>query len=257
MAKALREIHDLKNIDMVIEIVDARCIKTSSNPDLISVFNKPKLTVALKADLADVNVKKHSDVLIGSLKERSFKTKIINTINAKLKSSFDKLRLKGLKNPEFYILVVGLPNVGKSSFINFLVGSNKLIVANKPGVTRSQQIIKIDKNLFLYDTPGILVKNVDSEADGFKLALVGTIRRDILPLNEVVKYGYDFLNEHYRNDLKNKYGVDGLTYNEFINHLCKIYNFAINGVNDINRAVEFIYGEFLNGKITKVNYDAQ
>jgi ribosome biogenesis GTPase A len=252
MAKALREIRDVKNIDLVIEVVDARCINTSSNQELTSLIHKPILRIALKSDLADINTKQN--ILIGSLKERSFKNRILDAIHKQLKVSFDRLISKGLKNPEFYILVVGLPNIGKSSLINFLVGKNKLQVENRPGVTRSQQIIKIDKNLYIYDTPGVLTKNINRD-DGFKLALVGTIRKDILPLNEVVEYGYTYLQDHYSKALERKFGIANSSYNDFINLICKRYNFSQNGINDVNRALDFLYNDMINGKIAKVNYE--
>jgi ribosome biogenesis GTPase A len=253
MARALREIRDVKNIDLVLEVVDARCIKTSSNEELTSIIRKPKLTIALKADLADTNIK--TNVLVGSIKNRQFKNKIINAINQVLKKSFDKLTSKGLKNPEFYILVVGLPNIGKSSLINFLAGKNKLQVENRPGVTKAQQIVKIDRNLYIYDTPGVLTKNIDAN-DGFKLALIGTIRKDVLPLNEVVSYGYNFLQQQYPSALKNKFGTNDLPYNEFINAICKRYNFSQNGIYDTNRALDFLYNDMINGKIARVNYES-
>jgi ribosome biogenesis GTPase A len=188
MAKSLRDIQSIKNLDIVIEVVDARCINLSSNLELSKTFHKPKLTIALKSDLADiVVVNSRDDLLIGSIKNRHFKQKIIGKLDAIFSKKKQELKQRGLINPQFYGIVVGLPNVGKSSLINFLATKTKLIVANKPGVTRTKQLIKINNSYFLYDTPGILFKKITNDIDGYKLALVGVIRREVLPLTEIVE----------------------------------------------------------------------
>jgi ribosome biogenesis GTPase A len=187
MARTLRDIQGAQNLDLIIEVVDARAIHISSNPELTLNFKKEILTIALKSDLADLqNVRIPENTIVGSIKDRQFKNKIINAIDNIFVHKITKLKSKGLLVPQFYIMVVGLPNVGKSSLINFLASSNKLIVENRPGVTKTKQLVKINQNYFLYDSPGVLVKKIDNEVDGYKLALIGTIKKDVLPLDEVV-----------------------------------------------------------------------
>jgi ribosome biogenesis GTPase A len=188
MAKTLRDIQGAQNLDLIIEVVDARAINISSNPELTKGFSKSKLTIALKSDLADLqSLTIPANTIIGSIKDKHFKTTIINAIDNIFSQKITKLKSKGLLVPQFYIMVVGLPNVGKSSLINFLASSNKLIVENRPGVTKTRQLVKITPNYFLYDSPGVLVKKINDEIDGYKLALIGTIKKDVLPLNEVIK----------------------------------------------------------------------
>jgi ribosome biogenesis GTPase A len=188
MAKTLRDIQGVQNVDLIIEVVDARAINISSNPELTQGFSKSKLKIALKSDLADLpSLHPNGNVIIGSVKDRKFKTQIINALDVLLAHKIEKLKSKGLVNPQFYVMVVGLPNVGKSSLINFLGSSNKLLVENRPGVTRSRQLVKINHMYYLYDTPGVLIKKIENEIDGYKLSLIGSIKKEILPISEIVE----------------------------------------------------------------------
>jgi ribosome biogenesis GTPase A len=185
MARAIREIQNTPIIDLIIEVVDARCIKTSHNDELTKIFNKPKLTIALKSDLSDVS--SYDDVLIGSTFNKGFKKIVFNQIDKILSEKKNKFLSKGLLVPQFYIIVLGLPNVGKSSLIKFLSSGKKLLISNRPGVTKSKQLIKITDNYFLYDTPGVMVKKIDTDEDGYKLGLVNIISKDVLPKYDCVK----------------------------------------------------------------------
>jgi ribosome biogenesis GTPase A len=187
MARTVRQLKDIKNIDLVLEVVDARAIDTSKNNELTVGINKPKLTIALKSDLADTSSIKNKNILIGSIKNKSFKAQILAAIYDTFKDKLVNLKRKGLLIPQFYILVVGLPNVGKTSLINLLSSGAKLIAENRPGVTKRKQLIKINENFLLYDTPGVMVKNVETEKEGFTLSLINVINKNILPLNEVTE----------------------------------------------------------------------
>ena len=155
MAKAINDLKSQKNnFDMLIEIVDARATSISSNKDLIKEFNLPFLTIAVKQDLADIVP--NDDILYISTKQAKYRQIVINKIREILAPQIIKQNKKGLVNPQFNILVLGLPNVGKSSFINFLLNKNNLKVQNFPGVTRKHTLVKINDMLFLNDSTGIL-----------------------------------------------------------------------------------------------------
>jgi ribosome biogenesis GTPase A len=258
MAKATNEIKKLKNVDLVIEVVDARCINISSNPELIGIFNTvPKLKVAIKSDLADIDQNNNFDIVYGSIKQKQFKRIVIDKIGEKLKSNKDKLINKGLKNPHFIILVVGLPNIGKSSLINLLCNRNRQEVQNKPGITKGVKLININQNLSIYDTAGILIKNITNLEDGYKLALVGTIKKTVLPINDVCEFAFNFLMQHYKTQFQKHYQINyDLNFSEFLSFLCEKFKFKIiNNQNNFDKALLFFYDNIINGKITKINYE--
>jgi ribosome biogenesis GTPase A len=184
MARTIRDIKEIKLIDLVIELVDARAIKASSNNELVKEIQKPRITIAVKGDLSDV---KSENILICSLKDSSTRKKIIDKLYKTFENKISKMKSKGLLVPQFYVLIVGMPNIGKSSLINYLSKGSKLIVENRPGVTKRKQMIKINENFLLYDTPGVMVKKIDNDEDGFKLGLINAINNKVLPIEETME----------------------------------------------------------------------
>jgi ribosome biogenesis GTPase A len=255
MAKGLSDIKNTKNIDMFIEVLDARAIKTSSNHNLIAT-KKPVLRIALKADLADISGYKDSDLLIGSTKDKTFKNKIMSKLYHLMTPKISEAKHQGLLKPTFHVMVVGLPNVGKSSLINFLSSSKNLITSNLPGVTKTKKLQKVDDCFYLYDTPGILAKDIQEIDDGYKLSLIGVIKKEILPLDEVTKFAFDFYNRNYREKFLNHYGINTNNYLEFLENIAAKYQFITKQKRiDLHRMHNFLYDEIINGKICLVNYD--
>ena len=250
-------IQSLGSVDLVIEVVDARAINTTSNPAFDNI-NKPVLKVALKSDLADLhNIKEANNLIVGNLKDKGFRNVLLNKIKQMLAPAVAKKKAKGMAFVISYLMVVGLPNVGKSSLINFLAKKNLAQTGNMPAVTKTQATLKISNDLYLQDNPGIFFKKITDWKEGFVLALVNTIKKGVLPLEEVLKFGYEYLNQHYAKAFARYYKLDQqLPYSEFINWYANKRKFIkLDNQPDIVRAQDAFFDELVNGKICKINYE--
>ena len=257
MAKSTSEIQqELSGIDLIIQIADARSIKSSINDDLIKLANnKPIVNVALKADLADI--KENNNFLITSINNNNIVNLIKNKINKALETKIKKLKTKGLVNPHFYLIVVGLPNIGKSSLINKFASKNKVEVQNRPGVTRKVSCIKIDKHLSIYDTPGIMVKKIENDETGYILGTLGCIDQKVLPLDKVVEFNTNFYFKNYEQQIRKYFDYDKeYQYHKFIDDLGNKLKFITkNNKIDYQRLFDYLFNIYKLGKSCKVNYD--
>jgi ribosome biogenesis GTPase A len=219
MAKARRQVTEkLKLVDIVIELVDARIPLSSRNPMIEEIIGqKPRLVLLNKADMADP-VK--TDQWITYFEEQGIKALAVNAQGGKglhsivqsakdiLKEKFDRMKSRGMRPRAIRAMIVGIPNVGKSTLINRLAKKNIAKTGNTPGVTKAQQWIKVGKELELLDTPGILWPKFEDERVGYKLALTGAIKDTILNLQDIALYGLKFLETHYPDRLKERYSLD-------------------------------------------------
>lgn len=258
MAKANKKIlESLNKVDLILEVVDCRAVNATSNPEFTKL-NKPILKVALKSDIGDVkNIKWQPNLIIGSTKNKSFRNTLLNEIKKVLAPLETKKKAKGIARPTFYLMVVGLPNVGKSSLINFLANKNLTPTGNRPAVTKKQTILKISDNLYLQDNPGIFFKKIDNATEGYVLALLNTIKKEVLPLDEILEYCYNYLTNNYYKQLAAYYHLEyALPYNAFIKWYAGKRHFMMtNSQPDISRAQDALFDDFVNGKICKVNYE--
>lgn len=222
MAKAKREVQEkLKLIDIVFELLDARIPMSSRNPMIHEILgNKPRIVLLNKADMADEAITQQWIAYFQQQKLRALAIdaqtgtgikQIVAASKEMLKDKFAKMAAKGIKNPRpMRALIVGIPNVGKSTLINRLAGRNIAKTGDKPGVTKAQQWIKVGKEMELLDTPGILWPKFEDEEVGLKLATTGAIKDTILNLQDVAVYALNFLKQHYPERLKERYSLDDI-----------------------------------------------
>ena len=221
MAKARREIKEnIKLVDLVIELKDARIPYSSTNPMVDEIVgNKPRLILLCKSSIADPKITKEWMDYYKSLNILSLDIDSITGYNVKnvvsyarlaLKEVFLKREAKGIKSKQIKALIIGIPNVGKSTLINTLAKRKAVAVGDRPGVTKSQTWIKITDDLFLLDTPGILWPKFEDQMVGIKLAMCGSIKDEILDMDYITEESIRYISKHYPNLLKSRYNLEEL-----------------------------------------------
>ncbi len=261
MTKAKRQMQeDIKLIDLIIELVDARIPISSRNPDIdLLGKNKARLILMNKADLADPKKteafhqyftrKGYFAVNLDARSRAGMKT-IQNTILEACKEKMERDRRRGIQNRPVRAMVVGIPNVGKSTFINTYAGKACTKTGNKPGVTKGKQWIRLNKNVELLDTPGILWPKFEDQKVGLHLALVGSIRDDILNTDELAMEIIKLLLHEYPGSLAGRYGIE--EDKDAAQALCAIAqarNCLSRGSElDYSKAAAIVVDEFRSGK---------
>ncbi len=268
MAKAKREIKEkLDLIDIVYEVVDARMPKSSRIMDLDEIIrSKTRIIIFTKYDMCDKMVtdnyindyaKKYT-VIKTNLKENSNIVKdIISKTEEILKEINEKRVAKGLSRRSYRALVVGVPNTGKSTLINRLVGRNIQDTGNKAGVTKSVSWVKVNKNIELMDTPGILWPKINDDNIAYNLASLSSIKEEILNKEDVAVYIINFLSQYYPSLLKEKYGVDNhVDIGEKIEMIGRKRGCLLKGnVVDFEKVYTIIINDLKDGKIGKITFD--
>lgn len=269
MAKTKKQIiEDLKLIDIVVEILDARMPLASVNPDIQNyIKDKKKIIILNKSDLADENITnewikyyKSKGINAIAIEANNGKgiPKVIDCIKSEYKSIQEKYIKKGRIGKAIRIMVLGIPNVGKSTFINKLAKRNTAKVGNKPGVTKQKQWIKIDNNIELMDTPGMLWPRLDDQELAMHLAFVGTIGENSIDNEEIAYYLIEYLKNTYPNKLKERYNVE-LAEKEtmdIINEIAKKRGAIISGGNiNMQKVSDIILNEFRSGKLGRITIE--
>ena len=219
MTKARRMMEEnIKLIDLVIEVVDARIPMSSRNPDIDNLAkNKARLILLNKSDLSDERLNKQwidylaqKGVLCLQLNSRNGAgiKQMNSAIERACHEKIERDKKKGIMNRPVRAMVVGIPNVGKSTFINAYAGRACAKTGNKPGVTKGKQWIKLSKTVELLDTPGILWPKFDSEIVGRNLALIGSMNDEVINIEDLAFEAVTFLKNNYSGNLSERYGVD-------------------------------------------------
>ena len=268
MNKALNEVENkVKLVDVVIELFDARAPLSSINENLGKLTaNKKKLIVLTKIDLADpeqtkkwgVELSKRFDKVISlDLKKNNAEIILSKAVMELGKEKHAKEVAKGMKPQPIRTMIIGIPNVGKSSLINRLAKRKAAGVQNKPGYTRGEQWISVNKDFLLLDTPGILPMSYENQKKAANLALIGAIREDILPNEVLGEYLLKFLKEHYPDSLFNRFDIkeigDRLDALKQIAERRKIVTST--GENDLLRAESLLLKEFKDGLLGNITLE--
>lgn len=268
MAKTRRQIKEtISLIDIIYEVIDSRIPHSSRINDIKDLTNnKPHILIFTKYDLCDKNEtdkfiekykKEGNYVITYDLSQNIGSTSLINLSNEILKEKLDNLKEKGLKKETIRALVVGVPNAGKSTLINKIVGRNIASTGNKPGVTKNLNWVRIGKNIELLDSPGILWPKLSNETEALNLASTTAIKEEVLPKEKVAVYIIEFLYEYYPNILKDKYGITNVEdFDEVYETIGKKRGFLMRGgVVDYDRVTDLIINDIKQGKISGITFD--
>ena len=281
MAKTRKQItEDLKLVDVVVEILDSRIPISSQNPEIRKILqNKKKVIVLNKCDLADeqnnkrwvekFNKEGNIAVLVDSNAGKGI-DEVIRQIKKIMAEDLSKMAEKGRTGRKIKVMIVGIPNVGKSSFINRISRKNSAEVGNRPGVTRQKQWIRINDEIELLDTPGVLWPKFESEEVALNLAFTGTIKDGVLEITEIAYHLTKFLLENYKDNIIQRYSLDkekiceilkqDREENENIYEIMQLIGkkrgAIISGGNiDDEKTSRIIIDDFRSGKLGKISFE--
>ena len=268
MAKAKREIiESLNKVDVVFELYDSRIPFSSKNPMVDEIVkNKPRVVLLNKANIAD---KKTTKLWIDYYKNKGILAldidsitgyninKIIDYANKALKEVFEKREKKGIRSKQIKALIIGIPNVGKSTLINKLAKRKATNVGDKPGVTKAQSWIKVTDDLFLLDTPGVLWPKFEDQMVGLRLAVCGSIKDDILDTIDIAYGAIELIKNRYPDLLKERYKlVELLSNEEILADIAKNRGCLLKGSEpDLLRAATLFLNDIRNIRIGAMSYE--
>ena len=268
MTKAKRAMQeDIKLIDVIIELVDSRVPFSSKNPDIDTLANgKSRILLMNKYDLADKAV---SDKWTKYYEEKGYFVATVNSKNGRgvkavndviqkaCKEKIERDRKRGILNRPIRAMIVGIPNVGKSTFINSFAGKACAKTGNKPGVTKGKQWIRLNKNVELLDTPGILWPKFEDQQVGLHLAMIGSINDEILNVEELALSVIDYLTAEYPGTLEKRFGFEGMTDRvEILGEIARVRGCLKKGNElDYEKAARLLMDDFRSGKLGRITLE--
>lgn len=267
MKKALREINEnIKLIDIVVEILDSRIPMASRNPDIERLSkDKERVIILNKKDLSNVEAtleweeyfkKKGYFCISTDSRNRGFLKDVSKILDKAGEKKRERDRKKGILKRPVRALICGIPNCGKSTFINSYVGKKSAKTGDKPGVTKGKQWIRLSSDVDLLDTPGILWPKFEDETTGLHLAICGSIRDEILKKEELCLKLLEILLKDYKGALESFYGVEEKVPEEMLVNITKKRNYLISGGElDIARCADAILDDFRGGKIGRISLE--
>ncbi|HWL23680.1 MAG TPA: ribosome biogenesis GTPase YlqF [Ureibacillus sp.] len=269
MAKARRQVQEnLKLVDIVFELIDARLPISSRNPMIDEVINqKPRLLILNKSDMADESqtrkwVQYFADKGDTAVAINSFEGKGLQSVTKAAKEilapKWERMKSRGMKPRAIRAMIVGIPNVGKSTLINRLAKKNIAKTGNMPGVTKAQQWIKFEKDLELLDTPGILWPKFEDQEIGLKLAITGAIKDAITNMEDIAVYGLKFLSIHYPDRMNERYGITSVSEDlvETFDHIGKLRRvYGQGGEIEYDKVAELIVRDIREQHLGKLSFD--
>ena len=269
MTKAKRQMQeDLKLIDLIIELIDARIPFSGRNPDIRTMGNgKARLIILNKADLADERLNRKwmeyykaqgAQVMLTDARNRGALKQIQPLIQEACKEKIERNLRRGIKNKPIRAMVAGIPNVGKSTFINSVSGKASTKTGNKPGVTKGKQWIHLNKGLDLLDTPGILWPRFDDPEAGVRMAFIGSVNDEILQLEELSLKLIEFLCERYSGVLKERYDVDESMESAKILESIAVNRNCLAKGNEVSyaKAAAILMDEFRSGRLGRITLES-
>ncbi|WP_367565632.1 ribosome biogenesis GTPase YlqF [Lacrimispora sp.] len=267
MTKAKRAMkEDVKLIDLIIELVDARVPLSSRNPDIDELGKgKARMVLLNKSDLGD---ERYNNAWSAYFEEQGCHVVKVNSrtgsglkqinsvVQEACKEKIERDRKRGILNRPVRAMVVGIPNVGKSTFINSIAGKASAKTGNKPGVTKGNQWIRLNKNLELLDTPGILWPRFEDQQVGLRLAFIGSVKDEILNKDELALELIRFLKKEYPQVLSERYGIAEVGDIEVLGEIAKARSCLVRGGElDLGRAANLFIDDFRSGKLGRITLE--
>lgn len=269
MTKAMRQMNeDIKLVDLIIEIADARVPVSSRNPDLSQMgAGKARIILLNKADLADERQNKRWEqyykennvpCILADSRKRTDLKRLAGIVQEACREKIERDLRRGIKNRPVKAMVVGIPNVGKSTFINSYVGRASAKTGNKPGVTKGKQWVNLGKSILLLDTPGVLWAKFEDPKAGVNLALIGSIKDDVVNTGELCIELLKFLSEKYPDVIKDRYGIeDGDSPVDILREIA-VKRGCITKGNEVSyeKTAALVLDEFRSGKLGRITLES-